>query len=539
MKKIFITIAPGILAVTWLWAYLPLVDNANTSLNFSLLSANLQSHSHLHNDEGHNRSNLSPQQARKFHPREGLINYTFATILIFIGVVSIILHLFLLKTRDRALLFFGLFAFLYGIRIHADNLFFNTAWGNELLWCYISAFSTYLISIPMILFFKQFTGWGIKFSIGWLLILQGVYAAFAILHDIITVNPGIVMFPYSHMMTIAVVLVILINIYALEKTGKLEMKLLRNLFPAAALIIINGALTALQWVPWSFSNESLFVSILIFILGFIVARRLVDRYKHIREHLMQADKMIAIGTLVSGVAHEINNPNNFILLNSQILSRAWKDVEPVLEEHYSKNEAFQVAGVAYAEARQNIFKFIDDIHDGALRIKNIVADLKDYARPGSLEKKEPVDLKNVVVSAVQLIQNQVKKFTDRFETVLSDTLPTVIGNFQQLEQVVINLLLNSLQALPHRSKAIRVAAHYAEDKLMVCLQIIDEGVGIAPAHLDQLTNPFFTTRRETGGLGMGLSICAAIVKEHGGTIEFQSQKNSGTTVTVYLPVGKK
>ncbi|MCP4157023.1 MAG: hypothetical protein GY757_55435 [bacterium] len=550
MKKIFIAVILGILAFTWLWASVPPAGDGAP-----------QSHSELHSHKNHHLSNLSEEQARKFHPREGLINYTFAIILTFIGVVSIVLNLFFLKTRDRALLFFGLFTFLYGIRIHADNFFFNTAWGNELLWCYISTFSTYLIPVAMILFFKQFTGWGVKYSIGWLLSLQGLFAVAAISHDIITVNPGIVMYPFSHMMTIAVVLVIWINIYALsghtgrgipghtgrdkpghtgrDKPGHPEMKLLQTLFPLAALIIINGALTALQWVPWSFSSETVFVSALVFILGFIAARRLFDRYKQIREHLMQADKLIAIGTLVSGVAHEINNPNNFILLNSQILTKTWKDAEPALAEYNSRHEGFRMAGVSYAEARENIPKFIADIHDGALRIKNIVASLKDYARPGSLEKKEPVDLKRVVESAVKLIRNQVKKHTDNFETQLSDTLPPVTGNFQQLEQVVVNLLLNSLQALPHRSGTVRVAVFYAEDKQMVCLRVFDEGAGIAPAHLDQLTNPFFTTRRETGGLGMGLSISATIVKEHGGTIGFHSPKNSGTTVTVYLPAGKK
>ncbi|MCP4217046.1 MAG: hypothetical protein GY765_20530 [bacterium] len=542
MKKTFIAITLGILTMTWLWAILPPTGETSETggtVDSALFQSQPHSHAERHNHKNHHLSNLSKEQARKLHPREGLINYTFAIILTFIGAVSIIVNLFFLNTRDRALLFFGLFTFLYGIRIHADNFFFNTVWGNELLWCYISTFSTYLIPVPMILFFKQFTGWGIKSSIRLLLILQVLFAGGAVLHDIITVNPGIVMFPYSHMMTIAVVLVIWINIYTPGKNDKREMKLLKTLFPLAALIIINGALTALQWVPWRFSSETLFVSALVFILGFIAARRLVDRYKHIREHLMQADKLIAIGTLVSGVAHEINNPNNFILLNSQILTRTWKDVEPVLEEHAGKNEGFRVAGVDYAEARQNIPKFIDDIHDGAIRIKNIVANLKDYARPAGQGKKEAVDLNQVVVSAVKLVRNEVKKFTDAFETVLSDTAPPVGGNFQQLEQVVINLLLNSLQALPNRSSAVRVAVFYAEDKQQVCLRVSDKGVGIDPAHLAQLTNPFFTTRRQTGGLGMGLSICATIVKEHGGTIEFQSPKNSGTTVSVYLPAGKK
>ncbi len=536
MKKLFIAVALGMWAMTWLWAYLPPVTQGPLP-NHGLPTASLQAQTQNHED--HHRSNLSPEQARKFHPRQGLIHYTFANILAFIGVVSMILHLFFLKTRDRALLYFGLFAFLYGIRIHADNLFFNTAWGNELLWCYFSAFSTYFIPIPMILFFKQFTGWGIKSSIRWFFILQCVYTSIALLHDTVTGNPGIAMFRYSHMMTILMVLVIWMNIYGRKKTRNLEIKLLRTLFPFAAVIMINSALTGLQWVPWSFSNESLFVSILTFILGFIVARRMIRRYKQIREHLMQADKMIAVGTLVSGVAHEINNPNNFILLNSEILSRAWKDIEPILEEHYGKDDDFQVAGVPYPDARQNISKFIGDIHDGALRIKNIVNTLKDYARPAGLEKKEAVDLKKVIDSAVKLIQNQVKKSTDHFETAINDPLPTITANSQQLEQVVVNLLLNSLQALPDRGKGVRVSAYYEEDKHMVCLRVKDEGTGFAPAHLAQLTNPFFTTHRETGGLGMGLSICATIVKEHGGTIDFLSEKGGGTTVSVYLPVGKR
>jgi polar amino acid transport system substrate-binding protein len=118
-------------------------------------------------------------------------------------------------------------------------------------------------------------------------------------------------------------------------------------------------------------------------------------------------------------------------------------------------------------------------------------------------------------------------------------LPVVKGNAQRIEQVVINLLLNACQALPNPECGILLATAYDRQTHAVVLRLSDQGSGIAPEHIPHLTDPFFTTKREIGGTGLGLSVSASIVKEHGGTLEFESTPGSGTIVTLTIPCDRR
>jgi len=106
---------------------------------------------------------------------------------------------------------------------------------------------------------------------------------------------------------------------------------------------------------------------------------------------------------------------------------------------------------------------------------------------------------------------------------------------QRIEQVVVNLLLNACEALPDASRGVRLVTRCDGAPGWITLEVSDEGVGIAPEHLARVTEPFFTTKRETGGTGLGLSVSSGIVKEHGGTLALSSTPGSGTTATLMLP----
>ena len=178
---------------------------------------------------------------------------------------------------------------------------------------------------------------------------------------------------------------------------------------------------------------------------------------------------------------------------------------------------------------------LDEMLEGARRIKRIVEDLKDFARRDDAPRLEPVDLSAVVRAAVRLVDNSIRKATTRFELACADHLPKVRGNPQRIEQVVVNLILNACQALPDPSRAIRVATRHEPQRRAVVLEVQDDGVGIRPEDLSRLTDPFFTTKRDSGGTGLGLSVSAGIVKEHGGLLEFRSAPGAGTTVVLTLP----
>jgi PAS domain S-box-containing protein len=256
--------------------------------------------------------------------------------------------------------------------------------------------------------------------------------------------------------------------------------------------------------------------------------------KRHEQELMQADKMASLGILVSGVAHEINNPNNFIILNADNLSDIWKDARKLLDPVAAGRGDLVLAGVPYAEAAPEAAGLINGISEGAKRIKNIVQNLKDFARQESGAMDQQVDLNKVIDAATVILANLIKKSTDCFVTQLADPLPPVLGNFQKIEQVVINLLTNACQALHDRSRSVTVRT--AVESGEVVLTITDQGTGIEAENLSHIFDPFFTTKRDSGGTGLGLSISYAIVKDHGGRLRIDSEAGKGTVARVTLPL---
>jgi len=257
-----------------------------------------------------------------------------------------------------------------------------------------------------------------------------------------------------------------------------------------------------------------------------------------QDQLMQASKMVALGTLVSGVAHEINNPNNFIMLNAPLLLEAWENAQPILEKYYKDNGDFILGGMKYTEMRQNIPKLFSGISDGSERIKQIVDDLKNYLRQDASDLAQSVDINAVLKSAISLVSNMINKSTDHFSINYGKNLPALQGNFQRLEQVMINLIQNACQALLDKTKGISVSTSFAKQSHIILVRIKDEGRGIPSENLPHITDPLFTTRQESGGVGLGLSISSRIVQEHGGTMTFTSEPDKGTTAEVALPVTK-
>jgi polar amino acid transport system substrate-binding protein len=250
---------------------------------------------------------------------------------------------------------------------------------------------------------------------------------------------------------------------------------------------------------------------------------------------MQASKMAALGVLVSGVAHEINNPTNFIMLNAPILRDAWENALPILEAYYQENGDFLMGGMKYSDMRQHVPRLLAGVADGAGRIKQIVANLKTYVRGDGADLSQRVDVNAVIQSALSLISNVIRNATSHFTVRCKPGLPPVLGSFQRLEQVIINLIQNACQALADKTRGIFIATMLDDTGDHVVIQVQDEGAGISAEDLVRIREPFFTTKQEAGGLGLGLSISARIVEEHRGTMRFTSQPGVGTTVEIILP----
>jgi polar amino acid transport system substrate-binding protein len=257
-----------------------------------------------------------------------------------------------------------------------------------------------------------------------------------------------------------------------------------------------------------------------------------------QEQLIQADKMASLGILVSGVAHEINNPTALILMSIPTVAGAVKDFRPILEHYFHEHGDFSCGGIPYSRMRDILPEMIDDVHQSGLRIKQIVEDLAGFARQSPSGFSEAVDLNRVVKGAVRMLHSQIRKSTCHFQLRLSEALPSVLGNFQRIEQVVVNLLLNACQSLPDKERRITVTTSLSLRDEEAVIEVSDEGVGIDPEHLPFVMDPFFTTKRDMGGTGLGLSVSAGIVKEHGGSLVFHSTPGKGTTALLTLPAPK-
>ncbi len=254
-----------------------------------------------------------------------------------------------------------------------------------------------------------------------------------------------------------------------------------------------------------------------------------------QKQLIQADKLSSLGILTSGVAHEINNPVGLILLNLPHLKASWDDIAPILQKHAQQHGDYKIGWFNYARMSQEIPQMLDEMQQGAERIKGIVEDLKNFTRRDNAEFSVDVDLNQVADMAIRLVDNSLKKATNNFQLDLTEGLPEFRGNAQRIEQVVINLLLNACQALSDREQSIKLRTALTEEGGLL-LEVKDQGCGISSENLQKLTDPFFTTKRDIGGTGLGLSISEKIVLEHGGSLRFNSELGKETRISMLLPV---
>ncbi len=254
-----------------------------------------------------------------------------------------------------------------------------------------------------------------------------------------------------------------------------------------------------------------------------------------RDEMIRADKMISLGILVSGVAHEINNPNHSIRLNLPLLRNAWSDATRLLDEIVSsENRDVRLAGAPWNAMRDEIPDVINDIEQACERIRTIVAELKGFATDRERGVTTPTAINEIVESSMRLLANIVRKSTNNLRLELAEDLPLVNVAAQRIEQVIVNLVVNACQALESPDKGVTIRTSTRDHYVLV--SVCDEGTGIATEDMKKILDPFFTTKRNRGGTGLGLSVSQRIVEDHGGRLEFESVPGSGTTAVLSIPI---
>tara|TARA_B100000315_G_scaffold259682_1_gene316654 strand:- start:482 stop:2707 length:2226 start_codon:yes stop_codon:yes gene_type:complete len=252
------------------------------------------------------------------------------------------------------------------------------------------------------------------------------------------------------------------------------------------------------------------------------------------KQLIHADRMVTLGTLSAGVAHEINNPVGFVSNNLQIFEKLWHEsIRAHLEKANHENEDKKLTF-----ALNEMPKMLKSMKEGTTRIINIVRGLGRFSRikkPAS----EPSNICEIIESAVKFCKLDLTiKHKVKIQLDLSNDIPNIEISKQEIEQVLINLITNSSHAMEDMADSkeliLKISASHVSNNIVI--EINDNGHGMDEKTLDNIFNPFFTTKETGKGTGLGLSICRGIIQQHQGDISATSTLGQGTTITIKLPL---
>src|SRR5208337_2150535 len=220
------------------------------------------------------------------------------------------------------------------------------------------------------------------------------------------------------------------------------------------------------------------------------------------QQMIQSHKLKALGEVVTGVAHEINNPVSFIANNIPLLEEMWTAIEPILASDGASNPDWGDKGIGYVEVCTNMKEIIEEFKIASQRIKRVISGLKEFARTDETEQKKPVKIEEVIHGVLIIVGAQVRKTVSRMDLYIDSNLPTIQGHFQKIEQVIANLLINAHQSIPpDRKGRIIITARSIERLNAILIEIEDNGIGMEKEVLDHVFEPFFTTRRDLEGTG--------------------------------------
>ena len=276
--------------------------------------------------------------------------------------------------------------------------------------------------------------------------------------------------------------------------------------------------------------------------------------KDMERKLVQSEKMVGLGMIAAGIAHEINNPMGFLMSNLETLStylgplkQLYTYYQEIFDASVMKElSSLPTGSVEVIYSLQALLKkedfgfmiedldpLLQDTLDGAKRVKEIVLNLKKFSRKSNGEEFDYHDVNEGIDSTLKIVWNEVK-YKAEIDKNLGE-IPKVYCNIGQINQVIMNLLVNASQAMPQGHKG-KIKISTSQRDQFICIRVQDNGMGIKKEAMPRLFDPFFTTKPVGQGTGLGLSVSYGIVEKHGGNIDVVSEEGQGTTFSIYLPI---
>jgi two-component system NtrC family sensor kinase len=256
------------------------------------------------------------------------------------------------------------------------------------------------------------------------------------------------------------------------------------------------------------------------IIGTLSSGEDITLRKQTEEELIRSEKLVSLGQLAASVAHEVNNPLAGIMVYIKLLLKRYK-------ERKIQNE----------NTKKQLLKIEKELE----RTTRIIRNLLDFARQ-SEPNIRPVNINKVLEAALLLVEHQINLENIKLVRKSEARLPLVLADFDKIQQVFVNIIMNAIQAMPDGgnltistsvAKGVRIGESLKDT---VRIDIKDTGVGISKENMSKLFTPFFTTKEKGKGVGLGLPVVHGIIEQHKGKIKVASESNVGTTFTIYLEV---
>lgn len=254
-----------------------------------------------------------------------------------------------------------------------------------------------------------------------------------------------------------------------------------------------------------------------------------EQLKSAQAQLVHSEKMVALGEMVSGIGHEVNNPCNFIINNLAGLDKSLEKIKGILHQVLSSDESGERVKTVLSPYWEKTNDTVESIREGADRIAAIVKSLRNFSRHGEGDLND-VEVNELVNGTIKIMTHLMKDI--KFETEFGE-LPTVECSPAQISQVIMNVLSNAIYAAKMNKSGGHVMLRTRKVGRDIVIEIEDDGPGIPEKAQAKIFDPFFTTKPVGEGSGLGLSISYKIMKEHGGKLEFDTSEN-GTTFRISL-----